>query len=47
MLPNLRGLKVKGGLYGGIENVYSEILDPALTWKDLDWLLSTAKIYPL
>src|SRR5262249_44979190 len=28
-LPNLRGLNPKGGLYGGIQNVYSAILDPS------------------
>src|SRR5262249_3411384 len=43
-LPNLRGLNPKGGLYGGIQNVYSAILDPSFTWKDLEWLLSTAKV---
>ena len=46
-LPNLRGLKavVAGGSYRtDAREIYSSILDPALSWKDLEWLCSFAKI---
>ncbi|MFZ0819700.1 MAG: alpha-hydroxy acid oxidase [Candidatus Acidiferrales bacterium] len=51
-LPNLRGLKLDGvdvstsgsghAAQGG--SIYSAITDPSLSWKDLDWLLSFAKV---
>jgi 4-hydroxymandelate oxidase len=51
-LPNLRGLKLDGvdistsgaghSTRGG--SIYSAITDPSLSWKDLDWLLSFAKV---
>jgi 4-hydroxymandelate oxidase len=46
-LPNLKGLKGFGG--GGShrptgQEIYSSILDPALSWKDVEWLSSFAKV---
>ena len=50
--PNLRGLKVGGvavatdpsaHLATG-ESIYTSATDPSMTWKDLDWLLSFAKV---
>jgi 4-hydroxymandelate oxidase len=50
--PNLRGLKVDGvavatdpsaHLATG-ESIYTSATDPSMTWKDLDWLLSFAKV---
>jgi 4-hydroxymandelate oxidase len=50
--PNLRGLKVNGvnvstdpsaHLASG-ESIYTSATDPSMTWKDLDWLLSFAKV---
>jgi 4-hydroxymandelate oxidase len=46
-LPNLSGLKatVSGGSYRTDgRQIYSAILDPALSWKDLEWLCSFAKV---
>jgi 4-hydroxymandelate oxidase len=50
-LPHLRGLKVngveisKGGGHRSIGNsIYSAISDPALTWKDVEWLGSFVKV---
>ena len=45
-LPNLAGLpESKGGaLLGGKSGLYSPILDPTLTWKDVEWLLSFCKV---
>jgi 4-hydroxymandelate oxidase len=46
-LPNLRGLKtsVSGGSYRtDAREIYSSILDPALSWKDMEWLCSFAKV---
>jgi 4-hydroxymandelate oxidase len=46
-LPNLSGLKatVSGGSYRtDAREIYSTILDPALSWKDLEWLCSFAKV---
>ena len=33
-----------GGLRTGSLNIFSSMLDPALTWKDVEWLRSFAKI---
>jgi 4-hydroxymandelate oxidase len=46
-LPNLSGLKaiVSGGSYRtDARQIYSSILDPALSWKDLEWLCSFARV---
>jgi len=46
-LPNLKGFKgvgSAGGLRTGSLNIFSSMLDPALTWKDVEWLRSFAKI---
>ncbi len=51
-LPNLRGLKLDGvdvstggaGHTARGGSIYSAISDPSLSWKDLDWLLSFAKV---
>ncbi len=51
-LPNLRGLKVNGedmlkhaaGHEAAPGSIYSAMLDPAMTWRDMDWLLATAKV---
>jgi 4-hydroxymandelate oxidase len=46
-LPNLSGLKagVSGGSYRtDSREIYSSILDPALSWKDLEWLCSFARV---
>jgi 4-hydroxymandelate oxidase len=46
-LPNLRGLKAASG--GASHRpaeleIFSSILDPALSWKDIEWLRSFARI---
>jgi 4-hydroxymandelate oxidase len=45
-LPNLSGLKAAvGGSYRtDTRRIYSSILDPALSWKDMEWLCSFAKV---
>lgn len=46
-LPNLKGLKgvaSEGGHRTGSLNIFSSWLDPALSWKDVEWLLSFVKI---
>lgn len=51
-LPHLRGLKVNGvdisksgeGHRSMAGSIYSAMSDPSLSWKDIDWLLSFAKI---
>jgi 4-hydroxymandelate oxidase len=44
-LPNLEGLKqaATGESYRG-SGVYSPIMDPSLSWKDVEWLRSVVKI---
>ncbi len=45
-LPNLKGAygKENATPHRSLgDGIYSEALDPALTWKDLDWLLKLAK----
>lgn len=51
-LPHLRGLKVNGvdisssgaGHTASGSSIYSAITDPSMNWKDVEWLLSFAKI---
>jgi 4-hydroxymandelate oxidase len=46
-LPNLKGAYAKENATPHRsmgDGIYSEALDPTLTWKDLDWLLSVAKV---
>ncbi len=46
-LPNLEGLKgvdTKGGSHTPVQGIYRTSLDAALTWKEVDWLRSFAKI---
>ncbi len=51
-IPNLRGLKVDGvdlstsgaGHTPSGGGIYSGFSDPSLSWKDLDWLISIAKV---
>ena len=45
-LPNLEGAKQAGGEeYRAAENrIYSAILDPSLTWNDVEWLRSFTKV---
>ncbi|MGD0732193.1 MAG: alpha-hydroxy acid oxidase [Terracidiphilus sp.] len=45
-LPNLKGFKGnrEAGFRPGTLEVYSSIMDPALTWTDLEWLCSIAKV---
>ena len=51
-LPHLRGMKINGVDAGTSSeghrqmagSVYSPMSDPSLSWKDIDWLLSFAKI---
>lgn len=51
-LPNLSGLKVAGvdlssshvGLTSGGSSIYSPVFDSAVTWKDVEWLLTFAKV---
>jgi 4-hydroxymandelate oxidase len=50
--PNLRGLKVGGVAVANDPNahlatgasIYTNATEPAMTWKDVDWLLSFAKV---
>lgn len=50
--PNLRGLKINGQLIANDPNahlasgdsIYTRVADPSLSWKDLEWLLSFAKV---
>jgi 4-hydroxymandelate oxidase len=43
-LPNLKGFFNGGGLRTGSLEILSPVLDAALSWKDVEWLLSFAKI---
>jgi 4-hydroxymandelate oxidase len=46
-MPHLTGFKVAGNeghLHTGSVQVFSGVLDAALSWKDVEWLLSVAKI---
>jgi 4-hydroxymandelate oxidase len=51
-LPNLSGLKVNGvdmmknaGGHGAAAgSIYSAVMDAGMTWPDIDWLLSVAKV---
>jgi 4-hydroxymandelate oxidase len=43
-MPNLKGLKMAGPMRTGSLDIFSGVLDAALTWKDVEWLLSFAKI---
>jgi 4-hydroxymandelate oxidase len=51
-IPNLRGLKVDGidistssvGHTSSGGGIYSGFSDPSLSWKDLEWLVSIAKV---
>jgi len=51
-LPNLKGLVVNGvameknaGGHGAAPgSIYSAVMDAAMTWRDIDWLLSTVKV---
>lgn len=46
-LPNLKGFKgvgSEGGVRTGSLEIFSSVLDAALSWKDVEWLRSFAKI---
>lgn len=43
-LPNLKGLKISGPVSTGSLEIFSSVQDAALSWKDVEWLLSFAKI---
>jgi 4-hydroxymandelate oxidase len=46
-LPNLKGLKGVGSAGGhrtGSPEIYNSLFDPALSWKDVEWMCSFAKI---
>ncbi|MGA7624325.1 MAG: alpha-hydroxy acid oxidase [Candidatus Acidiferrales bacterium] len=46
-LPNMKGFKGvdgAGGLRTGSLEIFSGMLDPSLTWKDVEWLRSFAKV---
>jgi 4-hydroxymandelate oxidase len=43
-LPNLKGLKMSGPVRTGSLEIFSGVQDAALTWKDIEWLRSFAKI---
>ncbi len=44
-LPNLRGLRgVRSGHTPDASELYSQMLDPSLSWKDLRWLRSLSKL---
>jgi 4-hydroxymandelate oxidase len=46
-MPNLRGLKTAASANAhrpSKGDIFSPLLSPDLTWKDLDWLRSTAKV---
>jgi 4-hydroxymandelate oxidase len=43
--PNLKGLKTSSTSHLPPENeIYSAVLDPKLTWKDIEWLRSFARV---
>jgi 4-hydroxymandelate oxidase len=43
--PNLKGLKTASTSHLPPENeIYSAVLDPKLTWKEIDWLRSFARV---
>ncbi|MDX2030415.1 MAG: alpha-hydroxy acid oxidase [Blastocatellia bacterium] len=44
-LPNLQGLKVDANAHRSREgSIYSPITDPSVTWKEIDWLRSFARV---
>lgn len=43
-LPNLKGLKLDGPVRTGSLEIFSAVQDAALSWKDIEWLRSFAKI---
>lgn len=43
-LPNLKGLKIDGPVRTGSLEIFSAVQDAALSWKDIEWLRSFAKI---
>lgn len=44
-MPNFKNSKdATGGVQTGAARLFSSVLDPALNWKDVDWLRSFAKI---
>jgi 4-hydroxymandelate oxidase len=43
-LPNLKGLKMSGPVSTGSLEIFSGVQDAALSWKDVEWLRSFAKI---
>ncbi len=45
-MPNLKGFKgiTPGGLRTGSLQIFSSMLDASLTWKDVEWLCSFAKV---
>lgn len=43
-LPNLKGLKLDGPVRTGSLEIFSSVQDAALSWKDVEWLRSFAKI---
>ena len=44
-LPHLKGLATAGTRHSPSEGeIFSPILDPTLTWKDIEWLRSFAKV---
>jgi 4-hydroxymandelate oxidase len=45
-MPNLKGFKgvPNGGLHTGSLQIFSSLLDATLSWKDVEWLSSFAKI---
>jgi 4-hydroxymandelate oxidase len=43
--PNMKGFKgVSSGIPAGSLDVFSSVLDASLTWKDVEWLCSFAKV---
>ena len=44
-LPNMKGFKgVSTGMQTGSLNIFNNVLDASLTWKDVEWLCGFAKI---
>lgn len=44
-LPHLRGLKERPGDHAaGAPTIYGKLFDPTLTWKDIEWLCSLARV---
>ena len=47
-LPNLKGLKGFGGestVQTGSLDIFSSVLDAALSWKDVEWLRPSLKFH--